>query len=582
MPTQGLKRKFLVNSNDRFLLELGIFLFIFVILFPGGCVPRNNSNGWIVKGIVIDQNNIPIVNAIVRVQTTDISSISDQDGCFQLSIPFSEKKANLTAWAPGYFNAGPIDLSAEKGDVEIKLFPHTDHDNPDYRWLSAMDHIGEGENQGCIECHSLQGKESLFYLPVDEWLLDAHANTATNLQFLTMYSGTDVNGNQSPLTNFVSIKDYGTEPIKPDPSQAYYGPGYKLDFPDTDGNCAACHTPLSAVDAPYHSDPTNLEGVFMEGISCDFCHKIWDVILDPSTGLPYQNMPGVLSYEFRRPEEGHQFFAGPYDDVAPGEDTFSPIQTQSQFCAGCHYGVFWDVMVYDSFGEWLRSPYNDPVNGQTCQDCHMPRTGVTHFALPEQGGLTRDPETIFSHTMPGASDITLLQNSVSMDVSYTVAGDSIRVKVSLVNDQTGHYVPTDSPLRHLILLVSVSDHEGQPYPQTAGSQLPEWCGFGDVQDGAYAGEAGMVYAKVLAEQWTNTSPTAAYWNPTYLVSDNRLAPFEEDITHYEFQINPDEGAHVQVQLLYRRAFFDLIQQKGWQVPDILMEEEELQIDPQVN
>lgn len=320
----------------------------------------------------------------------------------------------------------------------------------------------------------------------------------------------------------------------------------------------------------------------MEGISCDFCHKIWDVILDPSTGLPYQNMPGVLSYEFRRPEEGHQFFAGPYDDVAPGEDTFSPIQTQSQFCAGCHYGVFWDVMVYDSFGEWLRSPYNDPVNGQTCQDCHMPRTGVTHFALPEQGGLTRDPETIFSHTMPGASDITLLQNSVSMDVSYTVAGDSIRVKVSLVNDQTGHYVPTDSPLRHLILLVSVSDHEGQPYPQTAGSQLPEWCGFGDVQDGAYAGEAGMVYAKVLAEQWTNTSPTAAYWNPTYLVSDNRLAPFEEDITHYEFQINPDEGAHVQVQLLYRRAFFDLIQQKGWQVPDILMEEEELQIDPQVN
>jgi hypothetical protein len=212
----------------------------------------------------------------------------------------------------------------------------------------------------------------------------------------------------------------------------------------------------------------------------------------------------------------------------------------------------------------------------------MPRTGVTHFALPEQGGLTRDPETIFSHTMPGASDITLLQNSVSMDVSYTVAGDSIRVQVSLVNDQTGHYVPTDSPLRHLILLVSVSDHEGQPYLQTAGSQLPEWCGVGAVQDGAYSGKAGMVYAKVLAEQWTNTSPTAAYWNPTYLVSDNRLAPFAEDITHYEFQINPDEGAHVQVQLLYRRAFFDLIQQKGWQVPDILMEEEELQIDPQVN
>ncbi|GAG92055.1 unnamed protein product, partial [marine sediment metagenome] len=104
---------------------------------------------------------------------------------------------------------------------------------------------------------------------------------------------------------------------------------------------------------------TSLTGVFAEGIPCDFCHKIWDVKLNPQTGLTYQNMPGVLSFEFRRPEEGHQFFAGPLDDVAPGEDTYSPLQTQSQICAPCHFGIFWDVVVYDSYGEWLLSPYSD-------------------------------------------------------------------------------------------------------------------------------------------------------------------------------------------------------------------------------
>lgn len=578
MPTQGSKRKFFASSNNRYLLEKGIFLFILVIVLSVGCVHRINSSVRMVNGIVIDQNKVPIARAIVRVQTTDISATSDRDGRFQLSIPASAKNVILTAWAQGYFNGGPVDLSTEKGNVKIKLFPHTDQDNPDYRWLSAMDQSGEGENQGCIECHSSQGKNLLFTLPVDEWLLDAHAHTVTNPQFLSMYSGTDLNGNQSPLTRYVSIEDYGTEPIKADPSQAYYGPGYKLDFPDTDGNCAACHTPLSAVNAPYHSDPTNQEGVLEEGISCDFCHKIWDIILDPSTGLPYQNMPGVLSYQFRRPEEGHQFFTGPYDDVAPGEDTFSPLQNQSQFCAACHYGVFWDVVVYDSYGEWYRSPYNDPENGQTCQDCHMPRTGVSHFALPEQGGLARDPETIFSHKMPGASDATLLQNAVEMTILKLIDEDILSIQVALNNNQTGHYVPTDSPLRHLILLVNVEDRNGQTLPMKNGPRLPDWCGVGNQQEGAYAGLPGMAYAKILAEQWTNISPTGAYWNPTYVVSDNRLAPFSSSTSTYEFQISEAKPLTIHIQLLYRRAFYDLMKQKVWNIPDILMEEVFLRVD----
>jgi hypothetical protein len=175
-------------------------------------------------------------------------------------------------------------------------------------------------------------------------------------------------------------------------SQPYYGPGYKLDFPNTSGNCAACHLPAAAIDNAYGIDPAKAAGVEKEGVACDFCHKVWDVRL-ASNGLPQPNMPGVLSFEFRRPPEGHQFFAGPFDDVAPGEDTYSPLQQQSRFCAPCHFGMFWDTTIYNSFGEWLESPYS-AEDGKTCQDCHMPHLGATYFALPDKGAAERDPQAI--------------------------------------------------------------------------------------------------------------------------------------------------------------------------------------------
>ena len=324
----------------------------------------------------------------MRVKTTRNATVTDANGHFTLSGLRTGEAVDVTAWAPGYYIIAAEDVSPGATNLEIVLHPHHDTDNPDYAWLPSTVHPGEGENQGCAECHSNvdpKGLERpLGSLPVDEWLQDAHSQSALNPRFLTMYTGTDMDGNQSPPTRFGSNRDYGSFPLRPDPTQPYFGPGYKLDFPETDGNCAACHTPAASVNDPYGVDPTRVSGVPAEGVPCDFCHKVWEARLDPVSGLPYANMPGVLSYDFRRPPEGHQFFAGPLDDVAPGEDTYSPLQRESQFCAPCHFGVFWDTLVYNSFGEWLESPYSDPETGQTCQDCHMPPSGVTHFAYRKQ------------------------------------------------------------------------------------------------------------------------------------------------------------------------------------------------------
>ncbi|MGD8621861.1 MAG: hypothetical protein PVH60_07915 [Anaerolineales bacterium] len=530
-----------------------------------------------ISGVVMDEKG-PVSGAVVRVQTTASYAVSDEQGRFTLLLedPMAED-LNLTGWAKGYFCSGPFVASAGDHDVVVQLTHHSDEDNPDYQWLPSRFYPGEGENQGCAECHSREGTDFSFSLPVDEWLLDAHSQSATNARFLTMYNGTDLQGNQSPLTRKGSSRDYGSFPLPPDPSKPYYGPGYKLDFPDSAGNCASCHTPAAAVNDPYNTDPNNLSGVEAEGMPCDFCHKVWDVKLDPNTQMPNPNYPGVLSIEFLRPHEGHQFFAGPLDDVAPGEDTYSAIQDESAYCAACHFGVFWDITIYNSYGEWLESPYSDPETGQTCQDCHMPPTGATQFATTEAGGLVRDPDQIFSHRMPGALDRELLEDALDMQVIAAREGDILRVTVTLYNDNTGHKIPTDSPLRHMLLVVEASNDAGEPLTQIEGPVLPSWAGEGSPARGYYAGQPGKGYALILQEIWTEISPSGAYWNPTRVVEDTRLQPFQEDFSQYEFQISYAGDVQVRVRLLLRRAFIEMMDQKGWSDSDILMTEEVLAI-----
>jgi len=558
--------------------------FYFLLIFSCSCSLERKT----IQGRVVNENGEPLADAIVRVKTYKIETHSNSEGNFLINGIVGGKPIFLTAWLPGHYINGVKDIQPGASDIEIILHKHHESDNSAYAWLPSTFHAGQGENQGCAQCHSISSSNLSFPLPVDEWLQDAHSQSAINPRFLTMYTGKDVSGNQSPFTRFTNSQEYGRFPLRPDLSQPYFGPGYLLDFPETSGNCAACHTPAAAVNNPYGVDPTSLSGVESEGIPCDFCHKIWNVRLDPDTGLPNPNMPGVLSFEFRRPPEGHQFFAGPLDDVAPGEDTYSPLQQQSQICAPCHFGVFWDTRIYNSFGEWLESPYSDPETGKVCQDCHMPPLGASYFALPDQGGESRDPSTIFSHRMPGAADVELLQNSVTMEVEADIHDNRVIVTVTITNDKTGHHVPTDSPLRQMILLVEAHDNQGQNLLLEQGPTLPDWAGIGDPQAGYYANTPGTAYAKILEEVWTNVSPTGAYWNPTRILSDNRIPAMGSDTTTYMFSpknsgtasSTPDQSITIQATLLFRRAFIILMDQKQWDVQDVLMEEIQLDVgDP---
>ncbi len=170
--------------------------------------------------------------------------------------------------------------------ISITMKPHYTGSSLDYAGFSFE---GVKGSKSCGLCHPQN----------PEWEADTHRPSAVNPRFLTMYDGTDVTGRQGQMTKF---GDAG-KALPPDPTQPYYGPGFKLDYSNRAGNSAACHTPLASKISniqncgwsgchtdltteksrgavPLGPSPMKLTGEAAEGVNCDFCHKIGDVYLD--------------------------------------------------------------------------------------------------------------------------------------------------------------------------------------------------------------------------------------------------------------------------------------------------------------
>lgn len=537
--------------------KIGLLCF-YPILILAACIKRDTQQITPSFFGVAENEEGPVANARVRVQATEFLTYTDANGFFDFNPPISSQSVIITAWSEGHY-VGWIEAAPSSEPLKIILAKYYTTDNPDYDWFSHEGALGSLSCSHCMPSY-------------EEWIADAHSQSAVNPRFLSMYNGTDITGNQSPLTRHYFSPDYGSYPLPPDTSEPYYGPGYKLDFPSTSGNCSTCHVPAQAAypGQEYYADPNLASGIEKEGVFCEFCHKIGDVTLNPETNLPYNNLPGVLSMQLFRPKGEEQLFFGNFDDVNR-RVSYLPLIEESAYCAPCHFGSFWNTTIYNSYGEWLDSTYSDPEKGQTCQKCHMPAVDYNYFVYPEKGGLIRETGNIYSHRMPGATDEALLQNSISMRVSAAREKGEIRLVVNITNDKTGHDVPTDFPLRQMILLIQAINAKGDVVEMIQGERIPFYGGVGDPQEGYYAGLPGKIYMKVLQELWTQIYPSGAYWNPTTILSDNRLSPFETDTSEYTFY---DAGAGritIEIKLIYRRATKELMVQKGWETDDILME-----------
>jgi len=553
--------------------------------------------------VVRDANNQPMFDGVV-VQVSNSMQTDDNDhGEFRLTTCNSPEL--LIVRAPGYKTSFiPCNGSTSYDITLVRVDPS---DNPNYSWVPAGFETDPDPN--CAGCHA--GQRNASYNEFSEWRRSGHAKVFSDRYLETMYLGTNVNGNKSPDTQW-EIIDNRLVRHAPMQDASYFGPGYKLDFPFQYGKCGYCHVPSSVGTAmtdvnlaPLFPNPGGSVG---EGVTCDICHKALGIVLDKG-GFPYVDRPGILSFQFIRPWDGSRFYTGPLTNIvaanaASHQATCSSIFSQSEFCAACHYGKFEDTVIYNSYGEWKVSKYGDnPNEGDylTCQDCHMPPRVINgdppslswDLACAANSAGYQD----FNHNLMnfGVDERSVSRREIplmvvdaaKLEADFNYEPDkknSLKVVVRVENTAAGHKFPTDSPLRHLILLLEAKDQFGNSLAQVEGERIPNWGGMGNPyleSQGvkSYGGLAGKIFANLLVEADTNISPTAAYWNKTKLAyenekpkgnSDTRLVPGEKDRSEYFFSVPANGEIKVTITLIYRFAFFELMSQKGWLRPDIIV------------
>ncbi|TNE85404.1 MAG: hypothetical protein EP330_25290 [Deltaproteobacteria bacterium] len=218
-----------------------------------------------------------------------------------------------------------------------------------------------------------------------------------------------------------------------------------------DERCSSCHLPLQEQYASLDGQPNpNWSATLTtEGVTCASCHV--------RDGAVIVGRPGVK---------------------APHPVKWSPQLGESAFCADCHQLSFagGDKPLYDTFGEWQRSPQGQA--GVTCQACHDGpgasgvQLGSDHGPAARAGrGLTLLTELATDRVIRG--------------------GDPLTGNLRLQNSGAGHHIPSGSPFSGLRVEASIridTDEEpwlsepvlydlartlagAPPYPTTADTRL---------------------------------------------------------------------------------------------------------------
>ena len=508
----------------------------------------------------------PVQNARVRIPGDEKYTLTDKQGRYLLQpthVHFQGVK--VTAGKEGWFNnaqyAGPL------GRVQdIYLNPIYLNDNPDYRFISPV---------VCSRCHTKLTRY---------WDQSKMAHTTSNPKVLDMFYGTDA---------------FQHDNVKP---------GYRLDNPNSNGNCAVCHAPSAAVSSPWSQD---LRSVLQsprtewDGVSCDYCHKIQKVFPDKTKA---SRMAPI--FERQSSPIGNSILVfGPYDDVVvpPMAASYASVFNKGQFCATCHghfkplgSGKTWDHSKIYSPSEWegfglkgdttlpIQTTYqewehwqdqlswNDPNKGKKCQDCHMSwrkdmlpyDNYIVDGGARRMWGTYRSPEDIHPHQFDGGTKIQL-KTALSMEIEGKITGKKVDINVYITNTNGGHWVPTGETMRSIMMVLKVVDSNGNPLKMLKGERLPEWTGKGKVEAGNYAGLPGSVFARVLKDDKGHLN--VPFWRATSIASDTRIRPKSTVKLSYEFLLeNPEDEPSAEARLIYRPVIRPWVKNKHWLAEDILI------------
>jgi hypothetical protein len=272
--------------------------------------------------------------------------------------------------------------------------------------------------------------------------------------------------------------------------------------------CLGCHAPASAL----LGDADLVRKVSWEGVTCDYCHSLREVKQDGP------NLKAVVQFGSVK--------SGPSkDSVSPAHGTaYSSVHTSAQLCAVCHeYNNSAGFPVVTTYSEWKASPSGK--GDLECQQCHME---LVRGAVVEPRVRRESSHLVNLHAMPGSHSVTQLNKAVTAKLTASRNGQTIDVAVQVKNEGAGHYLPTGSPMRQVILEVRAT---------SAGV--------------AVASEK-RTYTRVLADAGGKAieKEYVAFLRATKVLSDTRLAPDETRLETFTFKVPAGQSARIDAIFYY--------------------------------
>lgn len=155
---------------------------------------------------------------------------------------------------------------------------------------------------------------------------------------------------------------------------------------------------------------------------------------------------------------------------------------------------------------------------RNCKECHTSGTGGNAMTDPKDPNSSVEIKIIHDkinlHYMKGSHSIEQLTGAIKAQLTAVREDDKLKVTIVVTNLAAGHYIPTGSPLRQLILEVS-----------------------GDTGDGKHFTEE-RVYGRTVADQLGKLVEREynVFVKGAKTIADTRLAPDEKRTETFLFDV----------------------------------------------
>ncbi|MGA1839372.1 MAG: hypothetical protein ACMUIU_02000 [bacterium] len=255
------------------------------------------------------------------------------------------------------------------------------------------------------------------------------------------------------------------------------------DIPDAGDLCLRCHVPngwLRGNSVP--TDGSKFTPQELEGIQCDFCHRVVNPLSEEGKALVEPNVDKLESGKYVISPE--KIVRGPYTTIiAVHDSTESDFHKTGDFCGVCHdvtNPIFINPVtgqpaaVERTYSEWKNSDFAKIGAKGSCQNCHMPPKWGTasdpkRFDTSFQQVIFRDylnihefvgGNTFAQQILPmfwnyDKEGLEALQNTrdkayiqlrkaATIDLDFYNEPAGKRLKVTVTN-HTGHKLPTGYP-----------------------------------------------------------------------------------------------------------------------------------------